>query len=112
MDKPLAWLRGAISTPPFSTNARIEAGYLLRRVQRGEMLPMPVSRPMPDIGARCHELRIKDETHTWRIVYRTDPDAVLIIDVFDKDDNRTPKNVIFGCKKQLSRYDRDSKGAK
>jgi hypothetical protein len=28
-DKPLAWLHGEIKTPPFSTEARIEAGVLL-----------------------------------------------------------------------------------
>jgi hypothetical protein len=32
MEKPLAWLKGEIKTPPFSRNARIEAGYLLRRL--------------------------------------------------------------------------------
>jgi hypothetical protein len=28
-DKPLAWLHGEIKTPPFSAEARIEAGVLL-----------------------------------------------------------------------------------
>jgi len=61
-DKPLVWLHGEISTPPFSKAARVEAGYLPRMLQKGETLPMPHSRPMPTIGARCHELRIVDET--------------------------------------------------
>ena len=74
-DKPLVWLHGEISTPPFSKAARVEAGYLLRMLQKGETLPMPHSRPMPAIGARCHELRIIDETVTWRIIYRMDPDG-------------------------------------
>jgi len=73
MEKPLAWLRGEIKTPPFSASARIEAGYLLRRVQQGEKLSLPQSRPMPAIGPRCHELRVRDRDHTWRIVYRVDP---------------------------------------
>ena len=34
-DKPLVWMHGEITTPPFSENARIEAGYLLRQVQKG-----------------------------------------------------------------------------
>jgi hypothetical protein len=34
-DKPLVWMHGEISTPPFSANARIEAEYLLRQVQKG-----------------------------------------------------------------------------
>ena len=35
-DKPLVWLRGEVKTPPFGFGARIEAGVLLRRLQRGE----------------------------------------------------------------------------
>jgi phage-related protein len=78
IDKPLAWLHGEVKTPPFSKNARIETGTLLRRLQRGEKLGLPQSRPMPVIGPRCHELRIQDVALIWRIVYRVDPDAVVI----------------------------------
>jgi hypothetical protein len=56
----LVWLRGEVKTPPFSAAARLEAGTLLRRLQGGERLSMPHSRPMPSIGSRCHELRIVD----------------------------------------------------
>ncbi|MEK6281065.1 MAG: type II toxin-antitoxin system RelE/ParE family toxin [Acidobacteriota bacterium] len=103
-------MRGEVKTPPFSSNARSEAGYLLRRLQRGDSLSMPVSRPMPTIGPRCHELRIKDSTHTWRIIYRTDGDAVVVTEVFDKDDDRTPKAVIDRSKQRLSDYDKVVKG--
>ena len=68
-DKPLVWLHGEVKTPPFSKEARLEAGYLLRRLQQSERLEMPHSRPMPGIGPRCHELRIVDVNATWRIVY-------------------------------------------
>ena len=60
----------------------MEAGYLLRMLQAGESLSMPQSRPMPSIGPRCHELRINDKDSTWRIIYRADEDAILILDVF------------------------------
>jgi phage-related protein len=76
-DKPLAWLHGEVKSPPFSSSARIEAGVLLRRLQRGESIPLPHSRPMPIIGKACHELRIRDENTTWRIVYHVDVDAAL-----------------------------------
>lgn len=72
---------------------------------------MPTSRPMPSIGVRCHELRIGDVYHTWRVIYRTDVDAVLVVDVFDKNQNKTPKNVIERCKKILSGYDKTSLGS-
>jgi phage-related protein len=93
-DKPLVWLEGEIKTPPFSQAARLEAGYLLRKLQRREILGMPHSRPMPSIGSRCHELRINDETATWRIVYRLDADAIVILEVFSKKSRATPKRLL------------------
>jgi len=41
-DKPIVWLHGEIATPPFSTNARIEVGYLLRQIQKGVILILEV----------------------------------------------------------------------
>jgi phage-related protein len=109
-DKPLAWLHGEIKTPPLSSEARIEAGLLLRRLQRGERLGMPLSRPMPVIGVRCHELRIVDGDLTRRIVYRLDPDAVVICEVFSKKTQATPKNVIESSRRRLAAYDAIAKG--
>jgi hypothetical protein len=59
-DKPLVWLHGEIQTSPFSKQARLEAGFLLRKLQLGESLSLPHSRSMPAIGARVHELRVND----------------------------------------------------
>jgi|SRR5579859_3027849 len=103
-DKPLAWLHGAVKSPPFSPAARIEAGVLLRRLQRGERLALPHSRPMPGIGKGCHELRIVDETRSWRIVYAVQPDAVVILDVFSKTTRATPNAVLQTCRKRLNQY--------
>jgi phage-related protein len=107
MDKPLVWLHGEVKSPPLSFAARLEAGLLLRRLQRGEKLGMPQSRPMPTIGPRCHELRINDEGATWRIVYRNDPDAVVILEVFSKKTAQTPKPVIDNSKRRMKVYDSD-----
>jgi len=104
-DKPLVWFHGEIKTPPFSQAARIEAGFLLRRLQRGETLSMPHSRPMPSIGQRCHELRIDDKDVTWRILYRIDQDAIVILHVFDKKTNKTPQHVIVLCRQRIKLYD-------
>jgi phage-related protein len=106
-DKPLIWMHGEITTPPFSANARLEAGYLLRQVQKGIKLSLPQSRPMPSIGTRCHELRINDENLTWRIIYRIYTDAILILEVFEKKTNKTPKSIIDICKQRISRYEAD-----
>ena len=104
-EKPLVWLRGEVKTPPFSREARLEAGMLLRRLQRSENLHLPHSRPMPSIGARSHELRINDVDKSWRIVYRIDVDAIVILAVFAKKSGKTPKKVIDGCKRRLRNYD-------
>ena len=104
-DKPLVWLHGEVKTPPFSQAARIEAGVLLRRLQRGETLAMPHSRAMPSIGRRCHELRIVDQGHNWRVFHRIDGDAIVIAEVVDKKTKTTPASVIERCKDRLRRYD-------
>jgi phage-related protein len=103
-DKPLVWLSGEVKTPPFSQAARLEVGYLLRALQRGDKLSMPLSRPMPSIGPRCHELRIVDERIDWRIVYRIDTDVIVILDVFEKKTRSTPRQIIAVCKRRLKDY--------
>lgn len=105
-DKPLVWLHGEVKTPPLSPQARIEAGVLLRRLQQGHLLSLPHSRPLPIVGPRCRELRINDATGTWRIVYRTDKDAIVIVDVFSKKTAQTPAAVIDACRRRLKEYDR------
>jgi phage-related protein len=104
-EKPLVWLEGEVKTPPFTSAARLEAGFLLRQLQQGEKLGLPHSRPMSSIAARCHELRINDEKTTWRIIYRLDLDAIVILEVFKKKSQQTPKKVIDACKSRLKRYD-------
>ncbi len=109
-DKPIVWLHGEVKTPPFSALARVEAGVLLRRLQRGERLGLPSSRPMPRIGPRCHELRIIDGQLTWRIVYRLDFDAVIIADVFAKKTQTMPIQILEKCRRRLRQYDDALKG--
>jgi len=86
-DKPLVWLAGEVKTPPFSKEARVEAGVFLR----------------------CSELRIRDERKNWRIVVRCDSDAVVIAEVFEKKTRTTPARVIAVCKERLGRYDEASR---
>lgn len=108
--RPLVWLRGTVKTPPFSASARLEAGVLLRRLQRGDKLGLPHARPMPALGLRCGELRIPDAEVTWRILYRLDPDAVVIMDVFAKKTQATPATTLKTGRARLQQYDRNSQG--
>jgi phage-related protein len=109
-DKPLVWLHGAAKSPPMSAEARLEAGYLLRCLQSGVSLGMPHSRPMPAVGPRCHELRINDARGAWRVMYRIDDDAVVILEVFQKKTGKTPKRVLEICRARAAEYDRVSRG--
>jgi phage-related protein len=60
---------------------------------------------MPAIGSRCHELRINDAEVTWRIIYRIDADAIVIVEFFSKKSAATPRAVINACKRRLREYD-------
>jgi phage-related protein len=106
--KILLVLRGEIISPPMSQAARRETGFLIRQLQEGENLSLPHSRPMPVIGPRCHELRINDENKTWRVIYRIDEDAILVVDAFEKKTQATPRTIIEECQRRLKRYDQIS----
>jgi len=105
-DKPLAWLSGEIKTPPLSSEARQDAGVLLRRLQRGEVLSLPESRPMPSIGPRCHELRIDDvqQKKAWRITYYVGRHAIAVLEVFQKTTRTTPAHVTAACRRRLAEF--------
>jgi phage-related protein len=62
---------------------------------------------MPSIGGHCHELRVRDRDKIWRIIYRINDDAIIIVEVFSKTTRTTPKTVIEVCQKRLARYGRD-----
>lgn len=102
-------MSGELKSPPLSEEVRRRAGFLLRMLQRGELLSMPNSRPMPSIGARCHELRLLDAGAqvTWRIIYRLDTDAVVIADIFAKKTQKTPDEVLWRCRARFKRYDQE-----
>ena len=46
---------------------------------------------------------------TWRIFYRTDSDAVVILEILQKKTAATPKTTIELCIERLKRYDHESK---
>jgi phage-related protein len=105
--KDTVWLSGEVKSPPFSVKARREVGLLLRKLQNGEIIGLPSSRPMPGIAAHCHELRVQDDDKSWRIIYRIDPDAIVIADIFIKKISSTPHSIIRTCKMRYIDYDSD-----
>jgi phage-related protein len=110
--KPLVWLHGEVKTPPFTPEGRQEAGMLLRLLQEGEGLGAPQAEPLPDVGPHCGALRVRDAEHNWRIMYRIDSDAILVVDVYSKKTRKIPDEVIGRCKQRLKQYDAAVKKAK
>ena len=78
---------------------------LLRLLQEGEKLGMPQAELLRDVGSRCGALRIRDGEHNWRIMYRIDADAVLVLDVYPKKTRKIPDEVMNRCKQRLKQYD-------
>ncbi len=85
---------------------------LLRLLQQGEQLGMPQAEPLPNVGKRCGALRVRDAEHNWLIMYRTDPDAIVILEVYAKKTQKIPDEVIERCQGRLRRYDEAVKAAK
>src|SRR5882757_8041628 len=103
--KPWVWLHGEIKTPPFTSEGRQEAGMLLRLLQEGERLEMPQAEPLANVGPRCGALRVRDSERNWRIMYRIDTDAVLVLEVYPKKTRRIPDEVIDRCRERIKRYE-------
>jgi len=85
---------------------------LLRLLQEGEQLGMPQAEHLPIVGRRCGALRVPDAGHNWRIMYRVDPDAVLVVEVYSKKTRKIPDEVLERCKQRLRQYDAMVKAAK
>ncbi len=60
---------------------------------------------MPSIGTHCHELRIRDENKIWRLFYRIDADAIVVILWIEKKTNKTPDEILDLCRQRLKSYD-------
>lgn len=80
------------------------AEVTLRRVQCGQRLALPLSRPMPAIGHRCHELRIGDADNESRVFYHVSSTAIVVLEVTTKKTPHTPQRVIEGCRRHLALY--------
>ena len=74
----------------FPKEACRETGYQLDRVQRD--LPPDDWKPMPAIGAGVREIRVRDQTGAFRVIYAaTKPDAVYVLHAFQKKTQATSK---------------------
>src|ERR1043166_6395820 len=74
----------------FPRDARRQAGHELYQVQKGKN---PADwKPIPTIGVGVREIRIRDATGAYRIIYVANlVDAVHVLHAFQKKSQKTPK---------------------
>jgi len=86
----------------FSKEARKELGSALLKLQLGEGLGMPISRPMPMVANGVHEMRIRDSAGIYRVFYcLKTTDAILVFHAFTKKTQETPRSEIELGRKRL-----------
>ena len=86
----------------FPKEARVRLGRGLFRLQMGEKIAMPNSRPMPTVAAGVSELRVQGEGGIFRVFYYTAaPEGVLVFHAFAKKTQRTPPLEIELARKRL-----------
>ena len=92
----------------FPEDARNDAGYQLDKVQRGEQ---PTDfKPMPSIGKGVEELRVWDDSGTYRVVYVARwADAVYVLHAFQKKTQATSKRDMELAKKRYTELTKDAK---
>ncbi len=81
---------------------RVAFGALLRTLQEGISLGMPVSRPMPIVALGVDELRVKDAFGQYRAFYLKKSSAgILVLRAFQKKSQSTPATEISLARKRL-----------
>jgi phage-related protein len=92
--KPISFLGDSLKAlRSFPKGACQDAGYQLERVQRGQ-LPIDF-KPMPSIGKGVEEIRIRNESGAFRVIYTARmSDQVYVLHAFQKKTQATSKRDI------------------
>jgi phage-related protein len=86
----------------FPEDVRRELGKAIFDVQKGEVLAMPVSRPVSSVDAGVSELRIRDRSGIYRVFhYRQSSRGVLVFHAFMKKTQTTPQRELDLAKRRL-----------
>ena len=86
----------------FPKEVRIRLGRGLFRMQLGEQVGMPNSRPMPGVASGVSELRVRGEDGIFRVFYyAASPRGVLVFHAFVKKTQRTPSLEMELARKRL-----------
>jgi phage-related protein len=86
----------------FPKQVRERLGRNLFRLQMGEPIGMPLSRPMRSLAAGVSELRLAAEQGAYRVLYyAASPRGILVFHAFVKKTRRTPSYEIQLARKHL-----------
>ena len=104
--KPIEFLGDSLrSLREFPDDAKRDAGYQLDRVQHG--LQPDDFKPMPAIGKGVEEIRVRDDTGAYRVIYTARlADAVYVLHAFQKKTQATSKRDIDLAKQRFALLDR------
>lgn len=100
--KPIEFLGDSLrSLREFPDDAKRDAGYQLDRVQHG--LQPEDFKPMPTIGKGVEEIRVRDDTGAYRVIYTARlADAVYVLHAFQKKTQTTSKRDIDLAKQRFA----------
>jgi len=86
----------------FPEEIRGDLADALARLDAGLLLSLPLSRPMPSVGRSVHELRLKDRSGAYRVVYAlVQRGTVHVLHAFKKATRGTPARNLELAKKRL-----------
>lgn len=103
--KPILFLGNSLEClREFPENARHDAGYQLELVQRGEQ-PNDF-KSMPSIGKGVEELRTRDESGAYRVLYTARfMDVIYVLHAFQKKTQATSRRDIELAKQRFSQIE-------
>lgn len=106
--KPVLFLGDSLDRlREFPKEARQTAGFQLDRVQHGEQ--PDDFKPMPTIGRGVEEIRVRDESGVFRVIYTARlADAVYVLHAFQKKTQATSKRDIAIAKARFAQLMRDA----
>lgn len=107
--KPVRFLGDSLKClRAFPSDARQDAGRQLDRVQRG--VQPDDFKPMPAIGKGVEEIRVWDDTGTFRVIYTARlADAIYVLHAFQKKTQATSQRDIGTAKARFAELIRGAK---
>ncbi len=87
----------------FPEDVKGELADAIARLELGNMLSMPLSRPMPSIGKGVHEFRFRDRSGIYRVIYYLAGAGIIyLLHAFGKKTRQTSQMNIDVARRRLN----------